>query len=93
MFLARFPFRASPLDGICAALPHGSPTLRWGLYHVPVAGVGVALSGAASPSPGETGTDYAHGTKSDISDGSSVNSHRAAHRGRRAFVKPYPRPE
>lgn len=27
MFLARFPFRASPLDGICAPLPHGSPTL------------------------------------------------------------------
>lgn len=27
MFLARLPFRASPLDGICAPRPHGSPTL------------------------------------------------------------------
>lgn len=57
MFLARFPFRASPLDGICAPLPHSSPTLRWGPYHVPVAGVGAGLSDAAPRSPGDTRTD------------------------------------
>lgn len=31
--LARFPSRASPFDGICARLPHDSPTPLYGLYH------------------------------------------------------------
>jgi len=62
MFLARFPFRASPLEGICVPLPHSSPTLRYGLYHVPRVGVGAAQSGAASLCTGETAT-YTHSVK------------------------------
>lgn len=62
-FLARFLFRASPLDGICASLPHCSPTLPQGLYHMPVAGVRAGLSGAASHSTGKTRTDTHTGRK------------------------------
>lgn len=57
MFLTRFLLYASPLDGICASLPHGSPTLPWGLYHMPVAGVGAGMPGAASHGIGKIRKD------------------------------------
>lgn len=74
MFLARFPQCFSVKRNLCSS-PTLLPTLRSGLYHVPVAGVGAGLSGAASHIAAKTKGETHAGRGLDISDMSQGVSH------------------